>query len=492
MFNLIPESPKNNLKNKKILSSNKRKKKKLFNKINMSPSEAINIKKINMNNKNFIKYISSVNSSTASNSKSDYLSRNSLKGKIISSKSNNNKGLSEAERKKLRAIINDFKKHKIVAERLLNKEKDLVLNSVNNSNYSFLIAQNGDKNLKNKNRKLIYRNQYYDCSSHMINKFNNKTNDILDPPKQDPIYSTNLNYFRRQLINNFTEYDENIEYTRRKYNDAMKIGEIHEEKNYKLALQMEQKFYQNKFNILKNQDVKDIKNNINKIKQMHGYFRNSHFSRNTLKMFNSPVKKSKINLLNTNTNDGKIDDTNLKLLTESKKTPPKKQKSDEINLNLYNNKIRFSITRIKELSNNEVKNEQMLENFKKIHKSKERNAIKQRSKELTNSLYEINDYPYEKISSSYSKENIGYVNMHNLSRAKKVNIINKYLYNLEDDDLLIHNPKKLKEEIQKLKIACNKTDYKANYNYSFLRKTLKLETIKKFNCIKDSQFGFPV
>ena len=492
MFNLIPESPKNNLKNKKILSSNKRKKKKLFNKINMSPSEAINIKKINMNNKNFIKYISSVNSSTASNSKSDYLSRNSLKGKIISSKSNNNKGLSEAERKKLRAIINDFKKHKIVAERLLNKEKDLVLNSVNNSNYSFLIAQNGDKNLKNKNRKLIYRNQYYDCSSHMINKFNNKTNDILDPPKQDPIYSTNLNYFRRQLINNFTEYDENIEYTRRKYNDAMKIGEIHEEKNYKLALQMEQKFYQNKFNILKNQDVKDIKNNINKIKQMHGYFRNSHFSRNTLKMFNSPVKKSKINLLNTNTNDGKIDDTNLKLLTESKKTPPKKQKSDEINLNLYNNKIRFSITRIKELSNNEVTNEQMLENFKKIHKSKERNAIKQRSKELTNSLYEINDYPYEKISSSYSKDNIGYINMHNLSRAKKVNIINKYIYNLEDDDLLIHNPKKLKEEIQKLKIACNKTDYKANYNYSFLRKTLKLETIKKFNCIKDSQFGFPV
>ena len=492
MFNLIPDSPKNNLKNKKILSSNKRKKKKIFNKINMSPGEAINIKKIDINNKNFIKYYNSVNSSTASNSKSDYLPRNSLKGKIISSKSNNNRGLSEVERKKLRTIINDFKKHKIVAERLLNKEKYLALNSVNNSNYSFLIAQSGDKNLKNKNRKLIYRNQYYDCSSHMINKFNNKTYDILDPPKQDPIYSTNLDYFRKQLINNFTEYNENIEYTRRKYNDAVKIGEIHEEKNYKLALQMEQKFYQNKFNILNNQDVKDIKNNINKIKQMHGYFRNSHFSRNTFRMFKSPVKKSKISILNTDTNDGKIDDTNLKLLTESKNSPPKKQKSDEINLNLYNNKIRFSITRIKELYNNEVKNEQMLEKFKKIHKSRERNAIKQRSKELTNSLYEINDYPYEKMSSPYSKESIGYINMHNLSRARKVNIINKYLYNLEDDDLLIHNPKKLKEEIQKLKIACNKTDYKANYNYSFLRKTLKLETIKKFNGIKDSQFGFPV
>ena len=94
--------------------------------------------------------------------------------------------------------------------------------------------------------------------------------------------------------------------------------------------------------------------------------------------------------------------------------------------------------------------------------------------------------------SSYSKENVGNINMHNLARARKINIINKYLYNLEDDDLLIHNPKKLREEIKKVQNACNKTDYKANYNYSFLRKKLKLETIRKFNCIKDSQFGFPV
>ena len=299
-------------------------------------------------------------------------------------------------------------------------------------------------------------------------------------------------YFRRQLINNFTEYNENIEYTRKKYNDAMKIGEIHEEKNFKLALKMEQKFYQNKFNILKNQNVKDIKNNINKIKQMHGYFRKSHFSRNTFKMSNTPAKKSKNSILNTFTNNDKNDNSNLKLLPEINKTPIKKPKSDEINLNLYNNKIKSILSRMKELSINEIKNEQVLKNFMKIHNSKARKAIKQRSKDLTDSIYEINDYPYEKLSSSYSKENVGNINMHNLARARKINIINKYLYNLEDDDLLIHNPKKLREEIKKVQNACNKTDYKANYNYSFLRKKLKLETIRKFNCIKDSQFGFPV
>lgn len=35
----------------------------------------------------------------------------------------------------------------------------------------------------------------------MINKFNNKTFGILDPPNRDPMYSTNIIYFRKQLIN---------------------------------------------------------------------------------------------------------------------------------------------------------------------------------------------------------------------------------------------------------------------------------------------------
>ena len=174
---------------------------------------------------------------------------------------------------------------------------------------------------------------------------------------------------------------------------------------------------------------------------MHGYFRKSHFSRNTFKMSNTPAKKSKNSILNTFTNNDKNDNSNLKLLPEINKTPIKKPKSDEINLNLYNNKIKSILSRMKELSINEIKNEQVLKNFMKIHNSKARKAIKQRSKDLTDSIYEINDYPYQKLSSSYSKENVENINMHNLARARKINIINKYLYNLEDDDLLIHNPK---------------------------------------------------
>ena len=75
------------------------------------------------------------------------------------------------------------------------KENDLTQTSKENHGIEEKTKNPQTKESKpiNKNRKLIYRNQDYDCSSHMINKFNNKTYDILDPPKQDPIYSTNLN-----------------------------------------------------------------------------------------------------------------------------------------------------------------------------------------------------------------------------------------------------------------------------------------------------------
>ena len=132
-----------------------------------------------------------------------------------------------------------------------------------------------------------------------------------------------------------------------------------------------------------------------------------------------------------------------------------------------------------------------MENFKKYHNSKEKKRIKKLSNDLADSIYEINDYPYEEFNTSYSRDKIGEINLHNLSRARKINIIKKYIYNLDDDDLLLHNPKKLKEEIQKVQIDCNKNNYRTDYNFSFLRKHLRIETIRKFKCIKDSQFGFP-
>ena len=133
-----------------------------------------------------------------------------------------------------------------------------------------------------------------------------------------------------------------------------------------------------------------------------------------------------------------------------------------------------------------------MQRIKKAYNSKELNKIKQRSSDYVNSLFEINDYPYDEFETYNINDNQGLISRHNLSRAIKVNTINKYLYNLEDDYLLLHNPKKLKEEIKKVQIECNKNNYRTYYNFSFLRKNLRKETIIKFNHIKDSRFGFPV
>ena len=494
MFNLTTDNSKENTKNIILLTSSSETKAKSFSKKNKKLKQKLNLKKINIKNRNrnIIHIYNSTNISISKNSGNSFFSRNSIKDGTNSYKEFNNKiKLTENEKKKIKSIIKVFRNHKVLTERLIKKEDILALNSVNNSNYSFLLRQTEEKPTNNKSRKLIYNNQYNDISSFMINKFNNKTFGILDPPNRDPMYSTNLNYFRHQLINNYNEFNKNTEYARRKYNNAMKIGEINDEKNIKMAFDLEKKFYQKKYNILKdinfNQDI------INKIKQLHGASRNSFVARNKEQLIENALKKHKTSVIfNSNDNEKKYDDKYLKKLYVINNISPMKTKSNEGNFNIYNNYIRLNKCHKTEISNDIIDNEKLMQKFKKAHISKEIKKIKQRSSDYVNSFYEINNYPYEEFDISNPNDNKGVVSRHNLTRAIKVNTINKYLYNLEDDDLLLHNPKKLKEEIMKVQIECNQNNYKTNYNFSFLRKKLRKETIIKFNHIKDSRFGFPV
>ena len=438
-------------------------------------------KKIKTKSRNVIQYYNSKNNSIIKNINNNNLSKKSKTNSLIN---NNNKILlTEIDKRKIKSIIKVFKNNKVLTERLLKKENILALNSVNNSNYSFLLNQNKDEISKNKSKKLLYRNKYSDYSLFMINKFNNKTFDILDKPYRNPMYSTNLNYFRRQIINNFSENNINLEYARKKYNNAMKVGEINEQRNIKLALDMEKKFYQNKYNKLKDFNIKDINHQIlNKIKQFHVEFRNSYFDKHK-KIVNDSLKKHKTTIIrDLFTKANKI---------ENQKINFKHQMINEKNIDLYNNYIRFNKPHKTEIID-EKNSEKSLLRVKKVHDIKEQKKIMQRSSDYANSIYEINNYPYEEFDTSYSKEEQNFINIHNLTRAIKINTINKYLYNLEDDDLLVHNPKKLKEEVMKIQIECNKNNYQTKYNMSFLKRDLKKETIRKFNNIKDSKFGVPV
>lgn len=82
------------------------------------------------------------------------------------------------------------------------------------------------------------------------------------------------------------------------------------------------------------------------------------------------------------------------------------------------------------------------------------------------------------------------INSQNLTRVIKLNRINKYLCDVEDDDLLVINSKKLRQLMKQAELKyylCNKKDFELSY----LKKNLKPQTISKFCRIKNSFFGLP-
>ena len=82
------------------------------------------------------------------------------------------------------------------------------------------------------------------------------------------------------------------------------------------------------------------------------------------------------------------------------------------------------------------------------------------------------------------------LNMNNLRRIIQVNSIKKNLYSIEDDDLLIKNTKKLKEEIRKTENSFY-TVFKGKYTLDFLKGKVKPSTIQRLNIMKNSHFGIP-
>jgi hypothetical protein len=176
-----------------------------------------------------------------------------------------------------------------MTQQLFNQEKRLRLNSINKTNYFFFVntekynkykksikSRNKNKNnitkkfsssifnKKSRNLRLATNITNYSSSS-MINRFNNKTTGILDTSSPESIYNKNLNIFRRQIINDFRDkriLENDVEFSKMKYEDAIKVLEEAEKFYIKRAVETEKKFYEAKNNQLKNKPKdKGIENN---------------------------------------------------------------------------------------------------------------------------------------------------------------------------------------------------------------------------------------
>ena len=470
--------------------------------------------------------------------------------------------LSNDDKKKLKSIISDFNKNKVITQQLFNQEKRLRLNGINKTNYFFLVntekynkykknikSRSRNKNnitkkfscsifnKKTRNLRLMTNNTNYSSSS-MINRFNNKTNGILDTSTSESIYNNNLNVFRRQIINDFRDQEileNDTELSKMKYEDAIKVLENAENFYIKRAVETEKKFYKAKNNQLKNEvKEKDIENNEEKIEENKvetkiipslfkksinnlSEIRKEKKRENTINLKDENIL-SKLNFVisskkNRNRRNSVIFDQDInksvnKLILYDKSENHRNSINKSINksfqkkLNftrdknyLYNaerNKDKKLKIKTSEIAfNQNVDLNLLMPFFYKFHKKNRLNRIKEKSKDYANSILEINYLPYQPMKKTNPNCSFIKINKNNLSRAIKINTINKYLYNIEDEDLLLHNPKKLREELLKTHMKFYKISFKKKFNHNFLRKKLKPETIRKFAYIKDSYFGVP-
>ena len=398
----------------------------------------------------------------------------------------------------------------------------MLLNSVNKSNFNFLFLEKEKNNKTNKKKKKNI-NLSILLSSSMVNKFNNKTSWILDNPFQNNKLSKNIGDFRKQIINSYKNLDRNMEsafLSKKIYQNALDIFDEAEDLKIQKNLKNEEEFYKlksneiglysislkkeeenNKENIKKFNSFKNIKSlyfNFGKNKDDVSNLQNNNafssknislnFKLNSFKniLNNTPDNIKNINKNSKNKNNNLLKAKNGKSLECINNYTDKNMKFKEnidINKN-YNSKNRLNNSKIKEEEEKMMR--KALRKFWRFQKKK----ILDKSKRLANSMSQMNFFHYKPKGYADYKNATLNINSENLTRLIKLMRINKYLCDVEDDDLLVMDSKKLRALMKEAEIQyylINKKDFQLSY----LRKNLRPQTISKFYEIKNSYFGLP-
>ena len=434
------------------------------------------------------------------------------------SKEKRKKTLSEEDKIKLKSILQNFQKNKLTTENLCKQEKKLELNSLSESNFLFLFGNNKDKYSHKKRMKhLIYNKTTLDnmpktdlISMDMMKKFNQKTNKIYEEEKMEGIkYSKNINEFRKQIINSYKDKFSKDDLSQEKlnYDNALKFLNTNQENQIKKAYRLEKEFYKTKFknkeiNYKKQDYITDYIGRKNKRILTSKFQFNSFSSKNNNqlnfskeKIFNSQEEEKLFERSHTKRGSLSYSNANKNLFL----TPNNQTNKSDFNNNKENKtKSKFKTNN---LFLNYMKNVKKRKNnfypkdisLKKEYKNYIKNSIKERSKQLADSLASINNYyeyqPLKDMNSFMPNLNINTIN---LKRVVKVNGILKNLFSYDDDDLLMHNVKKLKKELRDVELQYYSIDkHMKNYHLSFLKNNVKRATIEKVNAIKNPRFGVP-
>ena len=173
---------------------------------------------------------------------------NDISKNKLDSNSSYNSTINDRTHHMIKSIIKNFEQNKLSTQILLNKEKKMELNSLNNvteKNVEFLLSE-GDCSCEE--NSINNENNSYRLCSKLVKLFNEKTNDILNTSQNNLQTFSKIKYqFSKDLINNFQNIrfsENNLKKLRNKYIEANEIMEQINEDKIKRAKQLEKKFYE--------------------------------------------------------------------------------------------------------------------------------------------------------------------------------------------------------------------------------------------------------
>jgi hypothetical protein len=322
------------------------------------------------------------------------------------------------------------------------------------------------------------RNRFKRAPTMMIKKLKDKINSLS--PKRNESQNNLNKYNLKNLYSNNLKVSQTNSNKNNYFNKTYlnKINEKNEKKPYKLSKSFN---YSNKkiiSNTISNHKIK----NLNNLKMSYNNKINNFKTNNNANIINNNKNVSIFNLNNDNNNKNGVSiNTNINNINN--------YYNKNIYLNYINNAKISGSNDYKPINKTEKKLLDSREEYKKFVKD----AIKERSKLLADSLASINNYfEYQPLANTNSDMPQLNINTTNLKRVIKVNNIKKNLFSADDDVLLLQNVKKLKEEVRDAEIQYYSCDgNKKQYNLSFVKNDVKAKTIMKLNMMKNSHFGVP-
>ena len=452
-------------------------------------------------------------------------SRINLKNIYLSEEKNikrkSKKTLTDEDKLKLKSILQNFQNNKLTTNNLCKQEKKLSLNSLTEDNFLFLFSNYKCKcSHKKRMKHLIYNKTVIDnmaksalISMKMMKKFNKKTNKMYEENKSEGVkFSKNINEFRKQIINSYKDSfrKDDISQEKMNYTNAMNFLSTNQERQIKKAYQLEKEFYKTKYH--------EYDLNYKKKNYIDGYFERKYRRKNSKKIeFNSISSKHNNNITTfindkyfNNIEEEKIFDYNHNHNNEGNYSYSHSNKYGLFSPNIKNIKQGSCNSSINNNDKKYASNNLYLNYMTNLRKRKSsaimindpvkeeydnyvKNHIKERSKQLADSLASINYYPEYQPLIHINSDNPDYnINQNNLRRVVKVNGIKKNLFPYDDDDLLQHNINKLKEELRDVELKYYSIEKKNNnYHLSFIKNNVRRTTLEKANAIKNTRFGVP-